>query len=466
MEEEIIYDPTIDGYRVQGIHVTDDGESLAVHNGRVVGKNAFIALPEASVTGYSKSTRDKLKILGIDVQNKDDLKRLQQNHLDKDGNINWQSFQSSPWKASQLQSLKDKNWRQTYEMKATPETFNAVTGGFFNQIVPTQLIRNIYNISTQNPNWRKQFIFGNNGIVSDKFASKHPYASIGINGAVDLFSGLRFKSPISIRKSVTTKSIQFPREGSKKLYIPETREIFQHNAILESKFYDKPVQNLIKDFLKHRDINKLSQSALPKEQQEQLNNFIKTYKFSGIRVPYYTDSSTLLKDHPLLNTPEVRSQLQFIDNALIDSGDDFAVIAKDPNQRLHEAEHVLQRRRYFSETGSPYMKKQEKLLNEAYPHQKGGIPEASEIIEKGAVNQQLRSLIIQKFKNDKGRFPSTVELQDYIDSLNDKQIFNLLKRNTNAYGYEYSKNNSINMKKVKEALKYIGAISIASNEKR
>lgn len=106
MEEEIIYDPTIDGYRVQGIHVTDDGESLAVHNGRVVGKNAFIALPEASVAGYSKSTRDKLKILGIDVQNKDDLKRLQQNHLDKDGNINWQSFQSSPWKASQLQSLK------------------------------------------------------------------------------------------------------------------------------------------------------------------------------------------------------------------------------------------------------------------------------------------------------------------------------------------------------------------------
>ena len=112
------------------------------------------------------------------------------------------------------------------------------------------------------------------------------------------------------------------------------------------------------------------------------------------------------------------------------------------------------------------MKKQEKLLNEAYPHQKGSIPEASEIIEKGAVNQQLRSLIIQKFKNDKGRFPSTIELQDYIDSLNDKQIFNLLKRNTNAYGYEYSKNNSINMKKVKEALKYIGAISIDSNEKR
>lgn len=463
-EERITYDPTIDGYRVQGIHVTDNGESLAIHNGRVVGKNAFIALSETQVTGYSKSTRDKLKILGIDVKNKDDLKRLKEVHTNKDGTINWKSFQYFPWTSSQLQSLKDKDWRKKYEMKPEIDTFNAVTGGIFNQLIPTQAARNVYNIFTKNPNWSQQFVFGNNGLVSDRFANQHPYMTFGINGLADLSLGFRVKNPVSIRKSVTS-SVHYPSSSAKKLYVPDIQNIFQHNAILESKFYDKPVQDLIKQFIKDRDMTKLSQAALPKNQQEQLNNFIKTYKFQGQRVQYYTNPETLLKEHPLLNTSEVRDQLMFIDNALIDSGDDYALLVKNPEQRIHEAEHVLQRKRYFSETGGPYMQKQENILNKAYKHQKGGIKEASEVIEKGAVNQQLRSLIIQKFKNEKGRFPSTTELQNYIDSMHDRQILNLLKNNTNAYGLEYSKN-SIDIKKVREALKYIGAITPFIYEKR
>ena len=57
-----------------------------------------------------------------------------------------------------------------------------------------------------------------------------------------------------------------------------------------------------------------------------------------------------------------------------------------------------------------------------------------------------------------GRNPNTKELQDYIDSLKDKQILNLLEHNTNAYGTEYVSNKP-NAKLIKEALKYIGMLT-------
>lgn len=59
-------------------------------------------------------------------------------------------------------------------MSSNFNTLNAVTGGFLNQISPTQLGRNIFNIATQDPTWSEQFVFGNNGILTDSFAEKHP----------------------------------------------------------------------------------------------------------------------------------------------------------------------------------------------------------------------------------------------------------------------------------------------------
>ena len=131
-------------------------------------------------------------------------------------------------------------------------------------------------------------------------------------------------------------------------------------------------------------------------------------------------------------------------------------MAKDPTQRIHEAEHLLQRYRNFD--GSPYMKKQRDLLDKAYIHTKGGIEPAQYDYEKGAVNHQLRAEIIKLFRKEKGRNPNTKELQDYIDSLKDKQILNLLEHNTNAYGTEYVSNKP-NVKLIKEALKYIGTLT-------
>lgn len=108
-ENKDYYDPSINAYRLPGaqIHVTDAGKNLAVRDNKVIGEDASIALPEVSVTSSRPNT---------------------------------------PWRAAQIQAEKDKNWRSTYGMTPDQDTFNAVTGGIFNQFSPSQLSRNIYII--------------------------------------------------------------------------------------------------------------------------------------------------------------------------------------------------------------------------------------------------------------------------------------------------------------------------------
>ena len=403
------------------LHVDDQGNSYLVQNKKIVGKNPAYSLSEVTIT--PKST--------------------------------------SPWKAAWIQSFRNPNWRQQYDMSSDFNTLNAVTGGFLNQISPTQLGRNIFNIATQDPTWNEQFVFGNNGIFTDSFAEKHPIITLFGNAIAD--GGLLFNKSVPnknilVRRSLTSNSFRPRTASNKKQYIADTRNIFQHNAFLETKFYDKSVQKLIKQFQKDRDMKKLQESmtTLNKEQQNQLSNFIKTYNFQAKNIPFYIDTNTLFREHPLLDTDEIRGLLSYVDNAFIDEGTDYAIMAKDPTQRIHEAEHLLQRYRNFD--GSPYMKKQRDLLDKAYIHTKGGIEPAQYDYEKGAVNHQLRAEIIKLFRKEKGRNPNTKELQDYIDSLKDKQILNLLEHNTNAYGTEYVSNKP-NVKLIKEALKYIGTLT-------
>lgn len=403
------------------LHIDDYGNSYLVQNKKIVGKNPAYSLSEVTIT--PKST--------------------------------------SPWKAAWIQSFRNPNWRQQYDMSSDFNTLNAVTGGFLNQLSPTQLGRNIFNIATQNPNWNEEFVFGNNGIFTDAFTEKHPIITLFGNAIADgslLFNKSVPNKNILVRRSLTSNAFRPRITSNKKQYIADTRNIFQHNAFLETKFYDKPVQKLIKQFQKDRDMKKLQESmtTLNKEQQNQLSNFIKTYNFQAKNIPFYTDANTLFREHPLLDTDEIRGLLSYVDNAFIDEGTDYAIMAKDPTQRIHEAEHLLQRYRNFD--GSPYMKKQRDLLDKAYIHTKGGIEPAQYDYEKGAVNHQLRAEIIKLFRKEKGRNPNTKELQDYIDSLKDKQILNLLEHNTNAYGTEYV-SNKLNAKLIKEALKYIGILT-------
>lgn len=297
-----------------------------------------------------------------------------------------------------------------------------------------------------------------------EYDPKYGYKLVGKDSKTYQFG----KSPLNIQKSIlpATRSTLYSPKSIKE-YIPNTQNIFQYNAFLDSHFYDKPVKDIIKTFQKNRNINQIEafMPTLADSQQEQLRNFIRTYKFQASKIPYYTNSKQLLKDHPIIkqNLKDLskieQEELLDVDNALIDVGDDYAILAKDPTQRIHEAEHVLQRRRYNSETRGAYLPQQEQLLNKAYIHSKNGIPDAALINEKGAVNQQLRTQILDSFKDNFGRYPSLKELNKYIDEFSDKSLLKLLKNKTNSYGLEYSKN-KLNPKTIKEALKYIGATTL------
>ena len=78
------------------------------------------------------------------------------------------------------------------------EMFNALTGGIFNQLSPTQLARNLYNIAVQDPNFAEQFVNGNNGLVSDEFAANNPLASAFINLIGD---GVILGGPSAVRNA-------------------------------------------------------------------------------------------------------------------------------------------------------------------------------------------------------------------------------------------------------------------------
>lgn len=76
--------------------------------------------------------------------------------------------------------------------------FNALTGGIFNQLSPTQLARNLYNIAVQDPNYAEQFINGNSGLVSDEFAANNPLTSAFVNLIGD---GVILGGPSAVRNA-------------------------------------------------------------------------------------------------------------------------------------------------------------------------------------------------------------------------------------------------------------------------
>lgn len=69
---------------------------------------------------------------------------------------------------------------------STIDMINAMTGGIFNQLSPTQLGRNAYNIATGNPDFARQFVYGNNGVIPDEWAAEHPALAAVINAGADI----------------------------------------------------------------------------------------------------------------------------------------------------------------------------------------------------------------------------------------------------------------------------------------
>lgn len=238
-------------------------------------------------------------------------------------------------------------------------------------------------------------------------------------------------------------------------FYPNQKDIFKYNGYLDSHFYSDNAKQVVDQF--GNNIKQLQESlkTLGESDKVYVRNFLKSKAFANNNVPYYTTHRELLNDHPKIKAaldeqPEVKRRFQNdIDNVVIDIGDDFGVLVKEPDQITHEFTHVLQKKK-------DYLPEQKDLLNKAYVHSKDSTLPTGKIDEKGAVNQQLRTLIINEYKDSYGRYPEVQELQDYIDEYPDHALKNLLENYTNLYGQEYVNNNS-NMKLVKKALKWVGA---------
>jgi hypothetical protein len=96
------------------------------------------------------------------------------------------------------QSAPSKTYYSAYNPDDVIKGFNALTLGGLNNLSPTQWVRRYYDLNqllaSQVPGTKRtmtwsgfvnNWLNGNNGLVSEKFAQEHPYWSMVINGAGD-----------------------------------------------------------------------------------------------------------------------------------------------------------------------------------------------------------------------------------------------------------------------------------------
>ena len=112
-------------------------------------------------------------------------------YKNKFGKIVYDTTKVTPPKKDK--SIND-NWQTAYAkgvpsgtMSADMETMNAVTGGAFNLISPSQWA-GAFGRGAYNNEWEKipyYLLAGNNGIVTDNFAQEHPWYSMGANLLLD-----------------------------------------------------------------------------------------------------------------------------------------------------------------------------------------------------------------------------------------------------------------------------------------
>lgn len=92
---------------------------------------------------------------------------------------------------------------------------NTVTLGGLNNLSPTQWARRYYDtlsLVSGDTSWKDyttNWVLGNNGIVSNKFAKEHPYWSMAINGVGDVaaFGGLANAEKINNAAKIANKAI-------------------------------------------------------------------------------------------------------------------------------------------------------------------------------------------------------------------------------------------------------------------
>ena len=111
-------------------------------------------------------------------------------------------------------------YSSAFHSEDTIPFINTLTLGGLNNLSPTQWIRRAYDtkeLLSGNMDWSNytnSWINGNNGIVSDQFAEKHPYWSTGINLAGDVATGIGILKPgiaqeVAARTSGVTDAVKY-----------------------------------------------------------------------------------------------------------------------------------------------------------------------------------------------------------------------------------------------------------------
>ena len=252
------------------------------------------------------------------------------------------------------------------------------------------------------------------------------------------------------------------------VYARNMENNFRYNAFTDKYFYAEPVQEAITKTFENGgqpnwEIFREYKKMYP-EYEFQFNNFYRTYGFQFKKdIPYHRDYSQLVSKNDWVKTKKNITESELskdsgLGGMFLREGNDRAIYINDKSQLDHELEHWLQSLRDVDGNGSIYFPQQEKILNEAYIHTEGGIPEAKLITEKGAVNQQVREAILDKYYQENHVYPhNETILNDYIDKQSDATLKSILKNNTNAYGKEYVDNN-LDFSKIRQALKYVPAV--------
>lgn len=243
---------------------------------------------------------------------------------------------------------------------------------------------------------------------------------------------------------------------------------FRYNAFADKPFYADPVQKAIEETFANEKPNWATfakyKEAYP-EYTNQFDNFKRTYDFQAKKIPYFMDYDRFIKNNQWAKDMEGVSKLEFskdsgLGGVFLKNKNDRGIYLNYKSQLNHELEHWLQSLRDVDGRGNVYFPQQEKLLNEAYLHSEGGIPDAAITIEKGAVNQQVRTAILDKYYREKHYYPRNAdELNKYIDSQTDATLRNILKNETNSYGQEYLEND-LDFNKIRAALKYVPAVGV------
>ena len=153
---------------------------------------------------------------------------------------------------------------------------NTATLGGLNNLSPTQWARRYYDtisLVSGDTSWKDyttNWMLGNNGIVSNKFAKEHPYWSMAINGVGDIAALGGISNASKIDKAIK----YFPRAGKVTFNVAKTNSnplnLRNYGFLKDSRFYSDLDNYGVNNILQDRELGNYMFN--PKKQENNGSN--------------------------------------------------------------------------------------------------------------------------------------------------------------------------------------------------